>query len=98
MGKVAAPVVAAACGLASDQVSDVVVQPHGFTFADVDRHDHPMFVPGAVKYFGVDGLLSLIAPTKLTVIGDTDVGVTRRVYAAAGTAQNLDQTQQPAAP
>ena len=31
-------------------------------FPSIDRHDDPMFVPGAVKYLGLDGLISLAAP------------------------------------
>lgn len=68
-GIIAGPIAAAAASQATDQVSNVVIDVKGFSFDSVDRHDHPMFVPGSVKYFGVDGLLSLIAPTKLTVIG-----------------------------
>jgi dienelactone hydrolase len=93
-GKKAGPIVAAACGLASDQVSAVVVEPRGFAFGNINRHDDPMFVPGAAKYLGVDGLLSLIAPTKLTVIGDTDLSVTRRVYNATDRAELLKHVQE----
>ena len=89
IGRIGGPIAAAAGGLAADKVSSVFVDPQGFTFASVDRLDHPMFVPGAVKYFDVDGLLSLIAPTKLTVVGETDLNVTRRVYEAAGKSEQL---------
>ena len=88
-GAMAGPIAAAACGLAADQVAAAVIDPSGFTFQSVSRHDHPMFVPGAVKYFDIDGLLSLIAPTKLTVLGKADLKVTRSVYQASGRSQEL---------
>ncbi len=95
-GNEAGPIAAAACGQASGQLSAVTIDARGFTFDSVDRHDHPMFVPGAVKYFGVDGLLSLISPTKLTVVGKTNLNVTRRVYDCAGRSEQLNLVSQPA--
>jgi len=68
LGENAGPVTAAAGSQALEQVHSLVGDPAGVPFRDIDRHDHPMFVPGAVKYFGVDGLLSLNAPNRMLVI------------------------------
>lgn len=87
-GEVAAPLVAAACSQAGSSVKRCIVDPKGFRFASIDRHDDPMFVPGAVKYLDLDGLLSLVAPTRLVICGE-NYPVTRKVYAASGSSSRL---------
>jgi dienelactone hydrolase len=94
-GRTAGPLVAAASSQATSQLQDVLVDMQGFSFDSVDRHDHPMFVPGSVKYFGVDGLLSLIAPTKLTVVGATNLDATHQVYKASGNRDQLSLVNEP---
>jgi len=90
MGQTAGPLVAAAGSQAAGIVSNTIVDLQGFSFEDLDRHDHPMFVPGSVKYFDVDGLLSLSSPNRLTVIGgDKNWDITRKVYGASGAAKRL---------
>ncbi len=90
-GKVAAPLVAAACSQAVKSVQRCIVEPQGFRFASVDRHEHPMFVPGSVKYLDLDGLISLAAPVPLVVSGE-DYPVTRKVYDASESSKRLRLT------
>ncbi len=90
-GKVAGPLVAAACSQAVQSVKRCVVDPKGFRFSLIDRHDDPMFVPGAVKYLDLDGLMSLAAPVQLVIAGE-NYPVTRRVYAASGSPDRLKFT------
>ena len=87
-GKTAGPLVAAACSQSSQQIERCIVDFDGFRFAELNRHDDPMFVPGAVKYFGVDGLVSLAAPASMVVFGG-DYPVAKRVYRASGVADRL---------
>ena len=54
-----------------------------FDFASLTRHDDPMFVPGSVRYLGIDGLLSLCFPHRLTMAAAADTKVARKVYSAA---------------
>lgn len=84
IGPTAGPVAAAAGSQALGQLASMIVDSGGFDFAEIDRYDHPMLVPGAMKYFGVDGLLSLCAPQRLLVIGEQEWPVARQVYRAAG--------------
>ena len=43
-----------------------------------------MFVPGAVKYLDVDGLLAICAPAKIEVLGDQQFPDAEQVYASFG--------------
>ncbi|MEI6235499.1 MAG: acetylxylan esterase [Planctomycetota bacterium] len=56
-----------------DDLSGIIVDTEGFRFASLRDPMHAQFVPGAVKYGDVPGLLSLIDPNKLTVLGEKDV-------------------------
>ena len=68
-GKNVGPVALAAISQSGDTIDASFVDAKGFAFEELTRHDDPMFVPGAVKYLGVDGLLSLCAPRNVTVTG-----------------------------
>lgn len=87
-GKVAGPLVAAACSQARKSVKRCIVDSQGFRFSLIDRHDDPMFVPGAVKYLGLDGLISLAAPVPLVLSGE-DCPITRKIYSASESAHRL---------
>ncbi|HAD57997.1 MAG TPA: hypothetical protein DCG12_01955 [Planctomycetaceae bacterium] len=87
-GSVAGPLVLAARSQAGDAVRETVVDVGDFEFGRLKRKDDPMFVPGAVRYLGVDGLASVCVPHKVTVI-NADVSTAHRVYRAAGTADQL---------
>ena len=87
-GAVAGPLVLAARSQAGDAVRETVVDSGGFKFNRLKRKDDPMFVPGAVRYLGLDGLASLCVPHRVTVI-NTEVSTAERVYRAAGRAGRL---------
>ena len=87
-GKTAGPLVAAACSQSSQQIGRCIIDLGDFRFAELNRHDDPMFVPGAVKYFDVDGLVSLAAPASVVVLRG-DCPVAKRVYAASDAADRL---------
>jgi hypothetical protein len=63
VGTMAGPIAAAAKFMAGDAVASAVLEEpkSGMTFASLDRFDHPMFVPGAVRYGDVDALKALAA-------------------------------------
>ncbi|MDH3583542.1 MAG: acetylxylan esterase, partial [Phycisphaerae bacterium] len=69
----------------------------GFRFAELDRLDHPMFVPGAAKYHDLPGLIALCAPARLQLGGEGKAGpkVARAAYAAAGKAAHLQMNTDP---
>ncbi|NOY82712.1 MAG: acetylxylan esterase [Kiritimatiellaeota bacterium] len=93
-GRVAGAVVAAARLVTGEAVPFAAVDGRGFRFDDLDRVDDPMFVPGAVKYGDVGGLLALSAPWPLSVIVGESLPreaatLVRTVYSAAGAAEAL---------
>jgi len=47
-----------------------VVGTGGFRFVNVKSYREPAFLPGAVKYGDVPGLLSLAAPLPLFLVGE----------------------------
>jgi len=72
VGSEAGPIAVAASAMAGEAVATTVVSTGGFYFASVDRFDDPMFVPGAVKYGDIEGLVTLCAPDRLTVLSKPD--------------------------
>ena len=90
-GPAAGPLVAAACSQASKKIKRCIIDPKGFRFTSIERHDDPMFVPGALKYAGLDGLLSLAAPVSLVIARD-EYPIAQKVYAANGTPNRLKFT------
>ena len=89
MGEIAGPVALAARSQADDSIGHSYLGWSKFRFNDLDRHDHPMFVPGAVKYLGLEGLTALCIPAKLTLIGQEPSTFADRVYDLAGRRENL---------
>lgn len=90
--EVAGPLVLAARSQAGNSVDSTFVDTAGFAFAKLTRHDDPMFVPGAVKYLGIDGLAALCAPHKLTIArraGKPDWAATSHVYGAKDASPHL---------
>lgn len=65
----AAPIAAAACALTRDAVAGMAIAPEGFTFAKLNSFWDVNFVPGAVKYGDMNGLLSICAPVRIAHIG-----------------------------
>lgn len=64
---------ALAAATLKDALDGAVIDTEGFRFASLTDPMHVQFVPGAVKYGDLSGLLSLIDPGKLTVLGEKDV-------------------------
>jgi Acetyl xylan esterase (AXE1) len=91
-GEVAGPLVLAARSQAGDAIEETRVKLNGFRFENVTRHNHPMFVPGAVKYLDVDGLIALSAPAKLTI--DVESPIAKKVYTAVAAAKNFSTSSQ----
>ena len=89
LDKTTGPLVLAARSQAGDTVNATIVDLDGFRFSEITKHTDPMFVSGAVKYLDVVGLLSVCAPHRVSITGMADPVVAKRVFAAAGAAENL---------
>ena len=76
----AGPLAATARALVQDLVDKAVVGTGGFRFVNVKHYRDPGFLPGAVKYGDLPGLLSLAAPLPLWLAGEKG-SVPRRVKA-----------------
>jgi dienelactone hydrolase len=84
-------IAAAATALARDAVSELHVRTDGFRFAKLTDVWDADFLPGAVKYGDVTGVLSLCAPVKMT-LQDPDPALRDAVaqtYRATGAAGNF---------
>jgi len=66
----AGPLAAAARAQAGGAVSRLIVDTGGFRFAQLTSFRHPDFLPGAVKYGDLPGMLALSAPHELWVAGE----------------------------
>lgn len=62
--------VAAARALCYRTVDRAVVDTAGFRFANIDRFDHPDFLPGGAKYLDLPGMLALGARGPLWLAGE----------------------------
>jgi len=51
------------------------IDVRGFRFETLDHVDDPMFVPGAVRYGDIPGLIALSAPRPTLVVGETPTTV-----------------------
>ncbi|PAY18136.1 acetylxylan esterase [Rhodopirellula sp. SM50] len=82
---------AAASVVAGDSVDEFHLDSGGFRLNSVADYSDEHFVPGAAKYFDLPGLLSLRAPSALTIRGEANgaMGLVQKVYAAAGAADRL---------
>ena len=83
--------VAAASAQAGDAVDRTAVVTDGFRFARLRGIDSPAFLPGAVKYGDLPGMLSLLAPRALWLAGEgtEPPRPIRAAYDAAGESQKL---------
>lgn len=78
---------AAALAVAGDLVDASVIETGGFRFAQLTSWRDLRFLPGAVKYGDLPGLLALAAPRPTILVGDssrTDRQLTVSAYHAAG--------------
>ncbi len=67
----AGPWVLLARGLRGEEDSTTVVDVGGFAFTELTSLRDPNFLPGALKFGGVGGLLALAAPTRVELYGLT---------------------------
>jgi hypothetical protein len=78
-------IVAAARAIAGKAVDKTAVDAGGFRFANITSYRDVNFVPGAVKYGDLPGLLSLSAPLPLWIGGESPVPeLVQQAYDAAG--------------
>jgi hypothetical protein len=78
---------AAARAQAGEAVDRAAIGTAGFRFANLKAIDDPNFLPGAVKYGDLPGLLALAAPGELWINGEREVpAIVSAAYSAAGKA------------
>lgn len=82
---------AAACAQAGDAVNRAAIDTAGFRFGKLTSFDDADFLPGAVKYGDLPGMLALAAPHGLWLAGEGPdaPAVVKAAYAAAGKADAI---------
>ncbi|WP_182865323.1 acetylxylan esterase [Stieleria mannarensis] len=88
IGRQAGVIAAAARSQSGNAIARTFIDPDGFRFSTLDRQDDPMFVPGAIKYLGVDGLLSLCVPGQIDIVAEA-LPVVRRIERANGKTETV---------
>lgn len=85
------PIVAAAVAQTNGKVRRAAIDTGGFRFAGVTDIYDAQFLPGAVRYGDLPGLLSLAVPTNLWLAGEGKnlPGIIRVAYDAAGADSKL---------
>ena len=94
----AGPLVAAARSQTGKQVQRTAIDTRGFRFVDLKSFRDVNFLPGAVKYGDLPGLLALSAPHRLWVAGEAE-GVpelVRQAFDAAGASEHIEAFKGPA--
>jgi hypothetical protein len=81
-------VAAVTAAMMNDALAGAVIDTGGFRFASLSDQWDPLFVPGAVKYGDMPGLIELCAPLHPAVLGEngTQGGVDAVAAAVAGIA------------
>jgi len=84
-------IVIAAVGLAKGTVARTAVNTEGFRFADLKDIYDIDFIPGAAKYDDLPGLLSLVAPLRIWLMGEGEKvpSVVKATFATVGKPENL---------
>lgn len=86
----AGPIVAAARAIARKVVDKAAIDTEGFRFEEIDDYRDVNFVPGAVKYGDLPGLLSLFAPYALWIGGEKSLpSLVKQTYQSAGQLENV---------
>lgn len=85
------PIASVALAQCNGAVNKAVIDTHGFRFAGVTDYLDVNFLPGGAKYGDLPGILSLAAPTKLSVGGETSASaaLVTAAFGAAGAKGNL---------
>jgi dienelactone hydrolase len=95
------PVAVLAKALAGDAVAKTAADLDQFAFERVDKLDHPMMLPGAVKYGGLPAFLGLCAPGEVLAHnhkGTASGQWSKAAYDAAGAADKLTRSAEKMAP
>lgn len=97
LGSVAGPVAVAARSQMGSLIQRTLVDTEDFQFRKLGAHNHPMFVPGAVKYLGLDGLFALCAPHHIGQMNsmDTVYSVAIRLYNKLEVTNHLEKINHP---
>jgi hypothetical protein len=87
----AGPVAAAARFQSGKVVSKAVIDTAGFRFVELKSWKDPQFLPGAVRYGDLPGLLALNAPEQLCLLGEGETvpELTARIYKIRGKADSV---------
>ena len=80
----AGPIAATARALAGEKVHTAIIDTNGFRFGNITQYDDVNFLPGAIKYGDLPGILALNAPYRLIVVGEGVPAFTKAIYEAAG--------------
>lgn len=86
----------AAAALCGPEIDRVAVDARGFRFAELESLTHADFLPGAVKYFDLPGLMALTAPHRLWIGGERELFpgalMVHSAYEAAGAGEAITQS------
>lgn len=96
-GDLVGPAATAAAVVAGDAIDVFILHTNQFRFASVEDYRDSRFLPGAAKYFDLPGLMSLRAPRRMVVIGETDnaIDLVKRVYEASSASSALQINSNP---
>ncbi len=86
----AGPIALAARAIAGSAVNKAAIDTAGFRFVNLTSYRNVNFVPGAVKYGDVPGLLALSAPNALWIGEKTVPPIVKQAYAAAGKPKRVE--------
>jgi dienelactone hydrolase len=80
------PIAAAALARCGGAVDRAAIDTQGFRFGKLTDYRDANFLPGGAKYGDLPGMLSLAAPAKLWLGGETaeSAGLVKKAYGAAG--------------
>jgi len=93
VGKQVGPVALMARFMLGERVDKVSVDAQGFTFDSVASFDHPMFLPGILRYGGMDALRKLSQPPGARSADAVGAASETRLHLRKG--QPLDRYQHP---
>ena len=81
----AGPIAATARALVGEVVQTAIIDTQGFRFGAITQYDDVDFLPGAIKYGDLPGILALNAPHRLIVVGEETPAFTRAIYGVNAT-------------
>lgn len=90
------PAAAVALAQCLGMVNRAALATHGFRFGKLTDYLDGEFLPGGAKYGDLPGILSLAAPTKLWLAGETpaSAAIVKAAYSAGGSAGALTLAEQ----